>query len=211
MKKLQGEKNYFIEFLKNKAGFESVVEVVEKNEEADLGMIGLINAEPSVSLFDTLREKINDENLVNFDVEESLVLDNQKKINEIRFDFFKDYSKSNVNSGVKSFSNSFLSKYLATSIVAACVFLMFFSFSVSGMQTKAENDAEAVSRAKVQKFILENTRTANQRGVVAGAEESAMEEAEKSKFMAKLSNLASKQIGLSELMENKLLDLFRGN
>ena len=136
MKKLQGEKNYFIEFLKNKAGFESVVEVVENNEEADLGMIGLINEAPSVSLFDTLREKINDENLVNFDVEESLVLDNRKKINEIRFDFFKDYSKSNVNTGFKSFSNSFLSKYLATSIVAACVFLMFFSFSVSGMQTK---------------------------------------------------------------------------
>ena len=46
---------------------------------------------------------------------------------------------------------------------------------------------------------------------MAGVEESATEEAEKSEFMAKLSNLASKQISLSELMENKLLDLFREN
>lgn len=225
MKKIQGERNAFIEFLKNKAQIESI----KPGQEVLRGRILSMNEEKEIkNLALVLKEKIKDVKLINFDVEEELVSKNQKDINKIKHEFFKDLSKKSekFENDIKLFGQTISVKFLATSLAVTCAFVLIFSMFANGVKSKEINGAvshannsiknssvasRSVSSEEMQDFILKNSLAKNGKGVVAGAEEEASSNtsSQKSDFMKTLSSLALKQIQLSNLMNNKLLDLFR--
>lgn len=210
----QGEQNNFIEFLKKKADIQVEEPVIIEQE--------IIKAEPKrekLNLEKVLKEQIKEEKKVLADIEAVLVSGNQKIINAIRFDFFKNFSKSNFN----IFGRFISSRYLVPSLAVVCICILVFSvwmgvlrdkgytysaFLDKVSETRNYNELEVASgRQEMEAFILSNTK-----GRVAGVEASIEdEEKEESKLMKSLSSMAQKQVELSEFMNEKLIRVLRKN
>jgi hypothetical protein len=213
----QGEQNNFIEFLKKKADIQTEETVIIEKE--------IVKAKPKkekVSLEKALREKIKEEKKSLADIEAVLVSGNQKIINAIRFDFFKDFSEK-AKIDFKFFGRFISSRYLVPSLAAICIFILFFSVWVGVLRDKGYTysalldkvsesrnygDLEVANeRQEMENFILNNTK-----GRVAGVEASIEDEGkEQSKLMKSLSSLAKKQVQVSEFMNDKLIRVLKKN
>lgn len=227
MKKIQGEQNTFIEFLKNKAD----IKFEETKREEVLTTEVVKTTKEITSLAQVLDEKVKDVELKNFDVEESLVKHNREIINKVRFEFFRDFSKQ-IKTGsldTKVFGKAISSKYLVPSLAIGCTCLIIFSVLASSarvsdfasrvsISNKTSDNQEVLNRESVHDFILKNSDI--NKGRVAGAEEgigqglptppappSITPDKPRSEFMKTLSSLAAKQVELSSIMNNKLLKL----
>lgn len=199
---MQGDKKPFIDFLKKKSGLNfSLVDIVDSPE---------IKQDSSVSdenrLINALKEKINEENLVKFDFEEKLVDKNKKIIKQIQSDILSAPVKKHHELNLPSFNLGFASRFLATSFVAVSVVVLFVSVFASGIMVKTDREKVSIQneKARVQNFILENTRQDGQRGVVAGASEE--------KTIEKKSNIKEiliNSLNLPSLLKNSLGELFK--
>jgi len=213
MKNSQGEKNNFIEFLKEKAE--------DENEKINFSKVNKEKLIPiKLSLEKVLKEKIKEEKKVLNDIEAVLVSTNQKIINKIKFDFFRDFfPKNDLN--FKLFGRFISSRYLVPILAFACIMILFFSVFLGVFRDEGKiysaflnkvsekrnyQDLELVNkREKMENFILENTS-----GRVAGAEASIKDDTkESSKLMNSLSSLAKKQVEFSKLMNDKLIKVLQ--
>jgi hypothetical protein len=214
MKKSQGEKNNFIEFLKEKAEDENGKINFSKAKEENLNPMKL-------NLEKVLQEKIKEEKKVLHDIEAVLVSTNQKIINKIKFDFFQDFAKK-ANLDFKIFGRFITSRYFVPSLAFVCILILLFSVCLSSVRNDGklysaffekvsekrdyQNLELANEREKMEDFILDNTN-----GRVAGVIESASEEKKDSSLINSLSLLAKKQVEFSKIMNNKLINILQKN